>query len=165
MRFNLKHVQLFLFVCVTASLLSSCKGVTEEEYLKNSFHEKEEKLKRLNHLIDSLVIPQLKPDEYNSYVVVDCKTAPGIKNNSVCDPMLADIMRELSISSINLEKGTCNTAGDYSLYIYKVNIKYGNYSKFYYYHDRCDKWKEAKTGKDFVYVPFSDHWSVYVGRN
>jgi hypothetical protein len=145
--------------------LSSCKGVTEEEYLKNSFHEKEEQLKRLNHLIDSLVIPQLKPDEYNSYVVVDCKTAPGIKNNSVCDPMLADMMRELSISSINLEKGTCNTAGNYSLYIYKVNIKYGNYSKFYYYHDRCDKWKEAKTGKDFVYVPFSDHWSVYVGRN
>ncbi|WP_298734952.1 hypothetical protein [uncultured Chitinophaga sp.] len=165
MRVYLKHVHSLLFVCTMASLLFSCKGVTEEEYLRNTFYQKEEQLKQLNQLIDSLVIPQLNPDEYSSYIVVDCKTAPSIRNNSVCNPLIAGKMRELAISSINLEKGTCASANNYSLYIYKVNAKYGNYSKFYFYHDICDKWKEAKTGKDFVYVPFEDHWSVYVGRN
>lgn len=165
MRVYLKQVHSLLFVCIMASLLFSCKGVTEEEYLRNTFYQKEEKLKKLNRLIDSLVIPQLKPEEYSSYIVVDCKTAPAIKNNSVCNPMIAEMMRELAISSINLEKGACSAGGNYNLYIYKVNAKYGNYSKFYFYHDACDKWKEAKTGKDFVYVPFEDHWSVYVGRN
>lgn len=165
MRLNLKHVHSLLFACITATLLFSCKGVTEEEYLRNTFYEKEEQLKRLNHLIDSLVVPQLKPEEYASYIVVDCKTAPAIKNNTVCNPMIADLMRELAISSVNLEKGTCGNSGNYNLYIYRVNAKYGNYSKFFFYHDLCDKWKDAKTGKDFVYVPFEDHWSVYVGRN
>jgi len=162
---NLKNVSLLLFVCVMALFLFSCKGVTEEEYLRNSFYEKEAKLKRLNHLIDSLVIPQLNPEEYNSYIVVDCNTAPSIRNNSICNPVVAAAMRELAISSVNVEKGTCSTNGQYNLYIYKVNAKYNNYSKFYYYHDLCDKWKEARTGKDFIYIPFEDHWSIFAGKH
>jgi hypothetical protein len=139
--------------------------VSEEDFLKNSFYQKEEKLRRLNHLIDSMVIPQLNPDEYNSYIVVDCKTAAGIKANSVCNPMIADLMRELAITTVNLDKGTCTVNGQYNIYTYKVNAKYGDYNKYYFYHDLCDKWKDAKTGKDFIYIPFTDHWSLYVGKN
>src|SRR5882757_8981573 len=120
MRFDLNHVHSTLFVCIMTVFLFACKGVTEEEYLSNTFHQKEEKLKQLNHLIDSLVIPHLKPEEYNSYIVVDCKTQPVIKANTVCNPMIANLMRELSVTSINLEKGTCAGTGSYNQYIYKV---------------------------------------------
>ncbi|SEL81272.1 hypothetical protein SAMN04488505_1021173 [Chitinophaga rupis] len=165
---NLRDCHALLFVCITATLLSSCKGVTNEEYFKTSFYQNEDKLKRLNHMIDSLIVPQLDHTEYTRYIIVDCEKEGGKSHsNKVCNPMITDLMRELKVTSVNLEKGPCDATDRYSLYIYKLNSQNEDkdINHYYYYHDLCDNRTEAKMGKDYTYIPFSDHWSLFVGKN
>ncbi len=154
-----------LFCCFIVTLFSACRRQTNEEYFKTSFYQNEEKLKQLNHMIDSLIVPQLDHTEYTRYVIVDCEKDPKISNNKVCNPTVATMMRELKVASVNLEKGPCDATDKYSLYIYKLSAEKEDFHHYYYYHDLCDNRTEAKTGEDFSYTPFSDHWSLFVGKN
>lgn len=166
MKLNLRAVNALFSVCIIATLLSACKGESNEEYFKTSFYQNEDKLKRLNHMIDSLIVPQLDHTEYTRYIVVDCeKDGAGVHANKVCNPAITDLMRELKVTSVNLEKGPCDATDKYSLYIYKLNAENEDINHYYYYHDLCDNRTEAKIGKDFTYIPFSDHWSLFVGKN